>query len=143
VQECPLERAPAERRARNARQGTCHNAHTDTAATAKPHLWAAGLEQLDHVAGWILEQDLLPAGPGHDVVAERGARIAQVCDVSVDIVDDEMDSIPAAGAGFRPSGIGRPAELCGPARSSRRLPRVTSANAGDALDKSLNPRCLV
>src|SRR5215218_5596448 len=58
------------------------------------------LEELDHVAGWILEQDLLPAGPGHDVVAECGAGVAQACDLSVDVVDDEMDSIPAAGAGL-------------------------------------------
>ena len=34
------------------------------------------------------------------------------------------------GPGLAPSGIGRPAELVGPLSRSRRLPRVTSANAG-------------
>jgi hypothetical protein len=37
------------------------------------------------------------------------------------------------GSGLRPSGIGRPAELFGPASSRRSLPRITSANAGEAL----------
>ncbi len=44
------------------------------------------------------------------------------------------------GPGLRPSGIGRPAELAGPASSSRRLPRVTSANAGAALNRTVKPR---
>jgi hypothetical protein len=44
------------------------------------------------------------------------------------------------GAGLRPSGMGRPAELVGPLRRSRRSPRVTSANAGDAFDSNVNPR---
>ena len=43
------------------------------------------------------------------------------------------------GAGCAPSGIGRPAELFGPARSSRRFPRFTSANAGAALVRSSKP----
>ena len=41
------------------------------------------------------------------------------------------------GPGLAPSGIGRPAELAGPASSSRRLPRLTSANAGAALRQHL------
>ena len=41
------------------------------------------------------------------------------------------------GPGLAPSGIGRPAELFGPESSSRRLPRLTSANAGAALVKQL------
>ena len=44
------------------------------------------------------------------------------------------------GPGVRPSGIGRPAELAGPASSSRRLPRLTSANAGAAVNRSAKPR---
>jgi UvrD-like helicase family protein len=43
------------------------------------------------------------------------------------------------GSGFVLSGIGRPAELVGPASSRRRLPRRTSANAGDALVRSSKP----
>src|SRR6516164_2471353 len=47
------------------------------------------------------------------------------------------------GPGLAPSGIGRPAELLGPASNSRSDPRATSANAGAALERSLNPRCFV
>ena len=46
------------------------------------------------------------------------------------------------GAGLRPSGIGRPAELAGPLSSSRRWPRVTSAKAGTADDRTANPKCV-
>ena len=44
------------------------------------------------------------------------------------------------GAGVRPSGIGRPAELVGPLSSSRRLPRMTSAKAGAAFRPSSKPK---
>ena len=47
------------------------------------------------------------------------------------------------GPGLRPSGIARPAELAGPLSSRRRLPRTTSANAGAALERSVNPKCVV
>src|SRR4051812_33042073 len=44
------------------------------------------------------------------------------------------------GAGVRPSGIARPAELLGPLSSRRRLPRTPSAKAGAALNRSVNPK---
>ena len=47
------------------------------------------------------------------------------------------------GPGVAPSGIGRPAELFGPASSSRRLPRLTSANAGAALVSGSKPSSVV
>src|SRR6266540_4158418 len=47
------------------------------------------------------------------------------------------------GLGRRPSGMGRPAELVGPLSSSRRLPRVTSAKAGAALERSVKPKWVV
>src|SRR5215469_8818955 len=47
------------------------------------------------------------------------------------------------GPGLRPSGIGLPAELPGPASSNRRLPEVTSANAGAKLVRTVKPRWLV
>ena len=46
------------------------------------------------------------------------------------------------GSGERPSGIGRPAELAGPLSSSRSRPRTTSANAGGALVRTVNPKWL-
>ena len=43
------------------------------------------------------------------------------------------------GPGMAPSGIGRPAELIGPLSSMRRLPFVTSANAGELIP-TLKPK---
>jgi hypothetical protein len=43
------------------------------------------------------------------------------------------------GPGFSPSDISRPAELVGPESRRRRLPRITSANAGAAFDRSSKP----
>jgi hypothetical protein len=43
------------------------------------------------------------------------------------------------GAGVGPSGIGRPAEIFGPLRSSRSAPRRASANAGATLEITSNP----
>ena len=65
---------------------------------------------------------------------------AQPLDLGRDVVDDEVDAVPAARLGLRPSGIGRPAELVGPLSSSRRWPRTTSANAGAELVESAKPK---
>src|SRR5215831_6624256 len=61
---------------------------------------ASGLEQLDEVAGRVLDQDLLAARAGHDVVAERHAGGLQAVDLGRDVVDDEVDAVPAAGTGL-------------------------------------------
>src|SRR3954454_2219281 len=53
------------------------------------------LKQLDRIAGGVLEEDLLAAGPVDDLVAERHAGRAQPLDVGGDVVDDEVDAIPA------------------------------------------------
>jgi hypothetical protein len=76
-----------------------------------------------------LEQDLLAAGALEDVVAEPCTGVAESGHFGIDVLDDEVDAVPAAGPGLAPSGIDRPAELVGPMSSSRRLPRATSANA--------------
>src|SRR6266567_3712444 len=47
------------------------------------------------------------------------------------------------GPGLLPSGIGRPAELVVPLSNRRSDPRVTSANAGAALERRVKPRCVV
>jgi hypothetical protein len=43
------------------------------ASDRRPAPGSGGLEQLDRVAGWILQQDLLAAVAGHDLVAELPA----------------------------------------------------------------------
>jgi hypothetical protein len=99
--------------------------------------------QIGHDAGGVLEQDLTAAGTGDDVVAEAQAGLVDSGDLGGDVADDEVDAFQPSGPGLAPSCIGRPAELAGPLSSSRRLPRVTSANAGAALPRSVKPRCVV
>ena len=87
-------------------------------------LLVGGLEQLDRVARGILEQDLLAARPGDDVVAETSdrppsaARPRPRCPRR-----SRWMRFHPPGSGVRPSGIGRPAELFGPLSNRRRLPR--------------------
>src|SRR4051794_23061461 len=65
---------------------------------------ASGLEQLDRVAGGVLQEDLLPAGAADDVVAEGEACGAQPLDLGRDVLDDQVDAVPAAGFGRAPVG---------------------------------------
>src|ERR687892_1382768 len=77
---------------------------------------AGGLEELDHIAGGVLQQDLTAAGTADDVVAEAQAGLAESGDLGGDVADDEVDAVPAAGPrlgsiGHRSSGrAGWPAE---------------------------------
>src|SRR5262249_51698173 len=74
------------------------------------------LEELDWIAGWIVEQDLRAAGASHDIVSKSNAGRAEPFDFVSQVVDDEMDAIPPAGlrapaVGHRPSGrAGWPAQ---------------------------------
>ena len=99
-----------------------------------------GLEELDQIAGRVLDEDLRPAGAGDDVVAEAQARGAQAVVLGGEAHDDELDPVPAAGD--RPAAIrnGRPAELVRPLSNSRSPPRRTSANAGATFVKGSKPR---
>ena len=45
-------------------------------------------------------------GPGHDVVAERCAGLAEPGDFRVDVVDDEVDAVPASWPGCAAVGHG-------------------------------------
>jgi hypothetical protein len=55
----------------------------------------AGLEQLDGIAGGILEQDLLPANPLNNVVAELNAALSEQLDPLGDVVDFKDESVPS------------------------------------------------
>jgi hypothetical protein len=72
---------------------------------------------------------LLAAWPGDDLIAEYDTGSAQSLGLSRDVIDDEVDPVPSTGRGYA-AVRHRPAEVAGPDSSSRRLPRVTSANAG-------------
>src|SRR5262245_15479813 len=87
-----------------------------------------GLEELDDVAGGVLEQDLLAAGSLQDVVAEPGARVAQARDFGVDVVDDQVDAVPAAGARL---GAVRHRPSRGAGRSAEQQPQVSACDVGE------------
>src|SRR2546428_2187819 len=71
-------------------------------------LGGSGLEELDRVSGRVVEQDLRAAGSLDDIVAEAEPGGAQPGDLGLDVVDDQVDAVPAAGAG--PAAVGhRPA----------------------------------
>src|SRR5919197_2596674 len=58
---------------------------------------ARGFEQLDRVAGRVLEQDLPDADAGGTVVAEADAGAAQGLDRRVEVSDLDQDAVPSPG----------------------------------------------
>jgi len=57
------------------------------------------LEELDGVAGRIVEHDLLASRPADHVAAEDDARGAKPFDLRLDVVDDQVDPVPSGGPG--------------------------------------------
>jgi hypothetical protein len=104
---------------------------------------AGRLEELDRVARGVVEQDLGTARAPYDVISEVQPCGSETLDLRFDVLHDELDAGPAAWRGLAPSGMGRPAELVGPLRSNRRSPRVTSAKAGAAFERSVKPKWVV
>src|SRR5262249_13562278 len=121
------------------------------------------LEKLDHVPGRGLGQDLLPAPAGDDLVAEADPPGAQPGPLAADVPPGQGGPgspprarpgalrpppfPPACGAGppgggpaWRTGAPAAPPGLAGPASSNRRLPGVTSAKAGAALERNVKPR---
>ena len=70
------------------------------------------LEQLDGIAGRVLDHDLFTARAGHDVVAEPDARVTEPRHLRLDVVDREHESIPSAGRGLRAVGHGPRRRAC-------------------------------
>ena len=97
------------------------------------------LEELDRVAGGVVEQDLLTPGPAMMSLRKLTPAARSRCTSAAMSSTTKWMRFQPPGSGWRPSGIGRPAELVGPASSNRSLPRRTSANAGEALCPSSNP----
>ena len=60
---------------------------------------AIGLEQLDRVAGWIFDQNLLPAIALHNLIAEADAGTLELRDRRREILDLQLDAVPAARRG--------------------------------------------
>jgi len=59
----------------------------------------SGLEEFDEVAGRVGEQDLASSGSGDDVAVEGQPDGVESVDLGVEVVDDEMDAVPARGGG--------------------------------------------
>ena len=64
------------------------------------------LEQLDRVAGRVVEHGLLATGARHDLAAERDAGVVQARDLGLDVVDLDDEAVPAARLGCGAVGHG-------------------------------------
>ncbi len=64
--------------------------------TGRPVFGRVRLEQLDEVARWILEQDLLPANTLSNFVPKAAASRREPGDVGVQVLNNEVDTVPAA-----------------------------------------------
>lgn len=102
-----------------------------------------GLEEFDDVASWVLEEHLGAARTGDHVISECHSGCSETVDLASEIRGNKVMRFQPPGPGRAPSGMARPAELFGPLKRSRKLPRRTSANAGSALENSWKPRCVV
>ena len=95
------------------------------------------------------EQRAAPAQPrADDKSPSPGAEIAGAGSLPPppDNPTPEAPATPATQAaltGKAPSGIALPAEAVLPLRSNLKFPLITSAKAGEALLKSVKPRCFV
>src|SRR5262245_44533893 len=93
--------------------------------------WRGGgeLEELDDVAGGVQEQDLPAAGSLDDVVAEPCTGVAEAGHLGIDVVDDQMDAVPAAGSWL---GAIRHRPPCGAARSAEQQPQAAAGDVGES-----------
>src|SRR5262245_18769572 len=62
------------------------------------------MEQLDRVAGRVVEHDLHAARTGDDVAPEPDAGASHPLHLGGDVADDQVDPVPAARAGLDPVG---------------------------------------
>src|SRR5262245_54027064 len=67
---------------------------------------ARGFKEFDGIAGRIVDEDLLAAHPGDDLVSEVDSRLAQRLDFARQVVDLELDAIPPTWLGLATIGHG-------------------------------------
>src|SRR3712207_5811757 len=85
---------------------------------------ARGLEHLDRIAKWVLEQDLPNSNAAGLVIAEVDTRAAQGLDRRVKVGDLDQDAIPAPGCGKGAIGQRVPARVG--AGDAQQQPQVAS-----------------
>src|SRR5437764_4675959 len=73
-----------------------------TRDTSELRFWNRRFEELDRVAGGVLQKHLLAADAGHDLVSEPGPLLAQPRNHGFDVIDLELEPIPPAGLGEGP-----------------------------------------
>src|SRR5262245_8206830 len=69
---------------------------------ARARRLSARLEQLDRIAGGVVDDDLLSSGTLEDVAAEVDLRVPQPLDLGRQVLDVDDDAIPAARLGLPP-----------------------------------------
>src|SRR5919206_2471676 len=82
------------------------------------------LKQLDRVAGWIIEQDLLPTRTGDHVVPEAHARPLQPGDFGIDVLDKQVNAIPPAWARLSAVGHGSSSRAGAAAEQQPQIPTL-------------------
>jgi len=55
-----------------------------------------GQEQLDRIAGRVVQQDLRPSRASQDLIAEMHTRTAKSRHLGLEVIDDEVNTVPAA-----------------------------------------------
>src|SRR5919201_6072590 len=86
------------------------------------------LKQLDRVAGWIVEQNLLPTRTGDHVVPEAHARPSQPGDFGIDVVDKQVNAIPPAWARLSAVGHGSSSRA---GRAAEQQPQIAAFYVGE------------
>src|SRR4051812_22559225 len=81
-----------------------HSASTTPSGARGCGSSASGLEELDRVPRWVVDDDLLAARALDHLVAEAHVGGAEAFDLGVDVVDDQVDAVPASRLGLAPVG---------------------------------------
>src|SRR5207249_4235117 len=104
------------------------NGSASTATGLEPRFVARRLEQFDRIARRVVDQDLLAADAGDDLVAEFSARVAQGRDQPLEIGYFDREAIPATWLGPAPVGHGlrAAARAPGPARHAEHQPQISA-----------------
>src|SRR4029079_13668560 len=90
-------RSPPEAGSRTPQHWARNPLTLGTSALVQPCLGTQRLEQLNRVAGRVLDHDLTDADPLHHVGGEPGAGRPQPVDRGVEAVGLQLDAVPAAG----------------------------------------------
>src|SRR6478672_6827712 len=76
--------------------------HAGPSGRSEPGFRAGRLEQLDWIAGRVLDEDLHATHAGDDLVAKSGAVLAQSCHRGLEVLDLELEAIPSSGLRYGP-----------------------------------------